>query len=62
MANPFFRRLKPKRPSVVRNGDTVKVCHYYKGTKKCLGPMCYWPKVGTCSTFNRMRVKMRKAK
>ena len=52
-----FRKLKPQRPTVIRVGDIVKTCYYYKGTKTCLGPLCFWIKVGNCPIFNRMKNK-----
>jgi hypothetical protein len=52
-----FKKLKPQRPVVIRNRDTVKVCYYYKGTKNCLGPLCYWVKVGRCPIFNRIKAR-----
>ena len=55
-----FRKLKPKRPVVIRNGNTVKVCYYYQGTKTCLGPLCYWNKIGKCPIF--VRLKLRRGK
>ncbi len=52
-----FRKLKPQRPTVIRVGDTVKTCFYYKGTKTCLGPLCFWTKVGVCPIYNRLKNK-----
>ena len=52
-----FRKLKPQRPTVVRTGDIVRTCFYYKGTKTCLGPVCYWIKVGECPIFNKFKNK-----
>ncbi len=62
MANTMFRKLKPQRPTVIRIGDKVKTCYYHKGMKSCLGSRCFWPRVGVCPIYNRIRVKMRKAK
>ena len=53
-----FRKLKPQRPTVIRMGDVVKVCYYYKGTKTCLGPLCFWPKVGKCSIYAKLKPKI----
>jgi hypothetical protein len=50
-----FRRLKPKRPSVVRVGDKVKSCPYYSGLNQCLGPSCFWIQVGSCKFYNRVK-------
>ncbi len=50
-----FRKLKPQRPTVIRVKDTVKTCFYYKGTKTCLGPLCFWIRVGNCPIFNRLK-------
>jgi len=58
----MFRKLSPKRPSVVRKGDKVVECHYYKGTKQCLGSQCLWQKVGICKTYNRIKAKKKMAK
>jgi hypothetical protein len=52
-----FRKLKPQRPTVIRTGDIVRTCFYYKGTKTCLGPVCYWIKVGECPIFKRIKNK-----
>jgi len=58
----MFRRIQPKRPTVIRKGDKVKVCYLYKGTKQCLGPQCYWPIVGSCPHFNRLKSRRFKGK
>ena len=55
----LFRKLKPKRPTVIRKGDRVKTCYYYANTKRCLGPLCFWPKVGVCPFFNRLKPRFR---
>ncbi len=54
-----FRKLKPQRPTVIRVKDTVKTCYYYKGTKTCLGPLCFWIKVGFCPIYNRLKRRKR---
>ncbi|OGI12100.1 hypothetical protein A3K64_02060 [Candidatus Micrarchaeota archaeon RBG_16_36_9] len=54
-----FRKLKPQRPTVIRVRDVVKTCYYYKGTKTCLGPLCFWIRVGKCPTFMRIRKKVK---
>ena len=59
---PMFRKLTLVRPTVVRKGDTVKVCHYFNGTKQCLGPRCFWPKVGKCPIYNKIKIRVLKAK
>lgn len=56
----MFRKLSPKRPTVIRKGDKVKECYYYKGMKQCLGVQCFWPRVGICPIYDR--VNKRKAK
>ncbi|MFH1473980.1 MAG: hypothetical protein ABIE55_03735 [Candidatus Aenigmatarchaeota archaeon] len=53
----MFRKLKPKRPVVIRNCNTVKVCYYHKGTKTCLGPLCYWLRIGRCPIHDRIIIK-----
>jgi len=58
----IYSRLEPKRPTVERIGDKVKKCFFYKGTGQCLGARCYWPMVGTCSTFNRLKSRGKFAK
>lgn len=55
----IFNRLSLKRPSVVRKGDKVIECHYWKGMKQCLGPQCFWIKVGVCMTYNKLKVKFK---
>jgi len=49
-----YRRLVPKRPTVIRKGDVVKKCFYYNGMKQCLGVRCYWPKVGQCEIYKKL--------
>ncbi|MFH0829946.1 MAG: hypothetical protein V1887_02175 [Candidatus Aenigmatarchaeota archaeon] len=49
-----YRQITPKRPMVIRKGYSVKSCFYYRGTKTCMGVQCYWPKVGTCSLYDRL--------
>ena len=49
-----YGRVTPKRPTVVRRGDTVKKCFYYDGLHQCLGTQCYWPTVGKCEIYNRL--------
>lgn len=51
----IFRRIEPKRPTVVRVGDKVKTCYLYKGMNQCLGPQCFWIKVGNCQFYNRVK-------
>ena len=57
--NHIFNRLALKRPAVERKGDTVKKCYYWEGTKQCLGPQCFWPKVGVCPIYNKLKVKFK---
>ena len=59
---PFYARVDLKRPAVMRVGDNVKKCFFWEGTKQCLGPQCFWAKVGTCSVMNRIKRKRRVAK
>lgn len=49
----LFKRIDPKRPSVIRRGNRVETCFLYKGMKECLGAQCLWPRVGTCAVFTR---------
>ena len=49
-----YGRLEPQRPTVVRKGDVVKSCFYYKGMNQCLGVRCYWPTVGSCSIYDKV--------
>lgn len=58
----LFKRVEPKRPTVIRKGDTVKTCYFYKGMGTCLGPQCFWPRVGTCPFYNRLKSRMVRAK
>ncbi|MBN2203239.1 MAG: hypothetical protein JW700_03585 [Candidatus Aenigmarchaeota archaeon] len=51
----MFRKIKPKRPVVIRNGNVVNVCYYFQGTKTCLGPMCYWLKIGKCNVCKKKK-------
>jgi hypothetical protein len=51
----IFRTLKPQRPTVIRKGNVVHLCHYYNGTKQCLGPRCLWIQVGTCKFHKRAK-------
>jgi hypothetical protein len=58
----LFRKITPKRPMVIRNKNTVKVCFLWQGIKECLGPLCYWQKVGRCPIYIRLRKKEAAAK
>ena len=51
----MFRKIKPIRPTVIRKGDKVITCHYYKQLNDCLGPRCFWLKVGSCPHYNRIK-------
>lgn len=53
----LFRKISPKRPTVVRKNETVEVCYLFKNTGECLGPMCIWPRIGKCRFFNPGRAK-----
>ncbi len=53
-----FKKLKPLRPTVIRKGYVVKTCYYYNGTKKCLGPRCYWQKIGKCPIMVRVKTRI----
>ena len=57
--NHIFNRLTLKRPSVERKGDKVVSCHYWEGMHQCLGPQCFWPKVGVCPIYNRLKIKFK---
>lgn len=57
--NHIFNRISLKRPSVVRRGDKVMECHYWNGMHQCLGPQCFWPKVGVCPIFNKLKIKFK---
>lgn len=56
-ANMLFRRIEPRRPTVVRKGNIVQVCYLYKNMNQCLGPQCFWPKVGKCPIYNRLKTR-----
>lgn len=58
----MFRKLKPQRPTVIRKGDVVKTCYYFNGMKQCLGPLCFWPRVGSCPIMEKDKKRMPKAK
>jgi len=51
----MFRKLKPQRPNVVRKGNKVISCSYYKQLGQCMGPRCLWQKVGICPHYNRIK-------
>jgi len=57
-----FKKLKLQRPTVIRVGEVVKTCYYYNGTHQCLGVRCFWPTVGKCPIYNRLKSKMLRAK
>lgn len=40
--------VKVKKPTVIREGDTVKECFMYKGMKECFEDRCFWKKNGEC--------------
>ena len=50
----LFRKLEPKRPTVLRRGDLVHKCFFHEGMGECLGVRCYWPRVGKCLIFDRI--------
>ena len=60
--NHIFNRLSLKRPAVERKVDRVVRCYYWEGTHQCLGSQCFWPKVGVCPIFNKLKNKMIRAK
>jgi len=55
----MFRKIKPQRPTVVRKNNKVVTCFYYKQLHKCLGPRCFWLKIGTCPFYNRIKKRFR---
>lgn len=40
--------VKVKKPTVVRDGDTVEKCFMYEGMKECFKDRCFWKKNGQC--------------
>jgi len=40
--------VKVKKPTVVREGDTVEECFMYEGMKECFDDRCFWKKNGEC--------------
>ncbi len=59
---PGFKKVTPKKPSVVRKGNVVQVCHLYEGMGECLGALCYWQRVGRCPIFEKLQSRRREAK
>lgn len=57
-----YRQLTPKRPMVIRKGYCVKSCFYFRGTKTCMGVQCYWPKVGSCSLYDKLYARTKGGK
>ena len=57
MGSMRYKKIEPKRPSVIRKGDKVKKCYYYNGMKQCLGVRCFWPRVGTCAIYEKINKK-----
>ena len=57
MGSMRYRKIEPKRSSVIRKGDKVKKCFYFNGMKQCLGVRCYWPRVGTCQIWDKINKK-----
>ncbi|MFQ6009856.1 MAG: hypothetical protein ACE5J7_01920 [Candidatus Aenigmatarchaeota archaeon] len=60
MGSMRYRKIEPKRPSVIRKGDKVKKCFYFQGMKQCLGVRCYWPRVGMCAIWDKINKNKRK--
>ena len=59
----LYRKVQFKRPTVVRKGNVVKVCYLHKELGQCLGPQCYWLKIGKCPFYNKIySKKFKKAK
>ena len=40
--------VKVRKPTVVRDGDTVEECFIYQGMEKCFDNRCFWKKNGEC--------------
>ncbi len=40
--------VKVKKPTVVRQGDTVEECFMYEGMNECFDNRCFWKKNGEC--------------
>lgn len=40
--------VKVKKPTVVRDGDTVQECFMYKGMSECFDNRCFWKRNGEC--------------
>ncbi|MFQ6020541.1 MAG: hypothetical protein ACE5J4_00780 [Candidatus Aenigmatarchaeota archaeon] len=57
LGGSMFRRLSLKRPVVIRKGNRVQTCYYYKDLKRCLGSRCFWQKVGVCPIYNRLKLR-----
>ncbi len=58
----MFRKITPRRPTVIRVGNRVKTCYLYNEMRECLGAQCFWPKAGTCPTYTRLAWKAKRAK
>ncbi|MFP4115630.1 MAG: hypothetical protein ACLFTQ_00280 [Candidatus Aenigmatarchaeota archaeon] len=46
--------VKIKKPTVVREGDTVEECFMYKGMNECFNDRCFWKKNGECPIANTL--------
>lgn len=40
--------VRVKKPTVVREDETVKRCFMYEGVKECFEDRCFWYRNGEC--------------
>lgn len=57
MGSVMYKKIEPKRPTVIRDGDKVRTCYYFNGMKQCLGVRCFWPRVGSCAIMEKVNKK-----
>ncbi len=53
--SPNFKKITPKKPMVIRKGDVVERCFLYEQTGQCLGPLCYWQRIGVCPIYEKLK-------
>lgn len=46
--------VKVKKPTVVREGETVQECFLYKEMGECFEDRCFWKRNGECPIANAL--------
>ncbi len=54
--------VRVKKPTVVREGDTVEECFMYEGMKECFDDRCFWKRNGECPIASALEEEEEKEK